>query len=107
MLFKHLICKSIKQINRLLVLRNCSQTSFHNNNNKTEDYLIANKLVDTNDSTFLRNIYVFEDFLTENEEKSLLNEIEPYMKKLRYEFDHWDDVNYLKLISLYLKFIIK
>lgn len=33
-----------------------------------------------------------EDFISEQEEQSLLSEIEPYMKKLRYEFDHWDDV---------------
>ncbi|XP_074041878.1 alpha-ketoglutarate-dependent dioxygenase alkB homolog 7, mitochondrial isoform X2 [Leptinotarsa decemlineata] len=34
---------------------------------------------------------VHKDFLSEDEEKSILNEIEPYMKRLRYEFDHWDD----------------
>jgi hypothetical protein len=89
MLFKHLI-KSIRQLEQSSLLRYSSQKLFHN---KTEEYL-TNKLVDTNDLNFLKNIYVFEDFLTENEEISLLNEIEPYMKKLRYEFDHWDDVNY-------------
>lgn len=36
---------------------------------------------------------VYEDFLTESEEKTLLDEIEPYLKRLRYEFDHWDDVS--------------
>ncbi|XP_012262715.1 alpha-ketoglutarate-dependent dioxygenase alkB homolog 7, mitochondrial [Athalia rosae] len=34
---------------------------------------------------------VFPDFITLEEEESLLQEIEPYMKKLRYEFSHWDD----------------
>ncbi|KAK9892391.1 hypothetical protein WA026_019842 [Henosepilachna vigintioctopunctata] len=34
---------------------------------------------------------VYENFLSESEEKSILEEIEPYMDKLRYEFDHWDD----------------
>ena len=33
-----------------------------------------------------------ENFLSEQEEQSLFAEIEPYMKKLRYEFDHWDNV---------------
>ena len=33
-----------------------------------------------------------ENFLSESEEKSLFNEIEPFMKKKRYEFDHWDNV---------------
>lgn len=36
---------------------------------------------------------VHYDFISESEEKSLLNEIEPYMKQLRYEFDHWDNVS--------------
>ncbi len=31
------------------------------------------------------------DFLTDSEEASILGEVEPYMKKLRYEFDHWDN----------------
>lgn len=26
------------------------------------------------------------------EEKALIEEIDPYMKRLKYEFDHWDDV---------------
>lgn len=35
---------------------------------------------------------VREGFLSEADEESLLSEVEPYMKKLRYEFDHWDNV---------------
>ncbi|KAK7099817.1 alpha-ketoglutarate-dependent dioxygenase alkB homolog 7, mitochondrial-like isoform X2 [Littorina saxatilis] len=34
---------------------------------------------------------VCSDFLSETEEESLLGEVEPYMKRLRYEFDHWDN----------------
>lgn len=34
---------------------------------------------------------VYEDFITEEEESSLFNEVEPYLKRLHYEFDHWDD----------------
>ena len=34
---------------------------------------------------------IYENFITEDEEKSLLNEVEPYMKRLRYEYAHWDD----------------
>ncbi|KAJ8963555.1 hypothetical protein NQ314_005560 [Rhamnusium bicolor] len=37
---------------------------------------------------------VVDEFLREDEERSILDEIDPYMKKLRYEFDHWDDVSY-------------
>lgn len=35
---------------------------------------------------------VVNDFLDENEENSILEEVEPYMQKLHYEFDHWDNV---------------
>ncbi|XP_012273262.1 alpha-ketoglutarate-dependent dioxygenase alkB homolog 7, mitochondrial [Orussus abietinus] len=31
------------------------------------------------------------DFISPEEEESLFQEVEPYMKRLRYEFDHWDD----------------
>ena len=39
------------------------------------------------------NMHVYEDFISEDEEKSLINEVEPYLKRLRYETDHWDDVS--------------
>lgn len=38
------------------------------------------------------NMLIFDSFLSTDEEKTLLNEIEPYMKRLRYEFSHWDNV---------------
>lgn len=40
----------------------------------------------------INDMVVIEDFLNEDEEESLLTEVEPYMKRLRYEFAHWDDV---------------
>uniref|UniRef100_A0A182P6V0 Alpha-ketoglutarate-dependent dioxygenase AlkB-like domain-containing protein n=1 Tax=Anopheles epiroticus TaxID=199890 RepID=A0A182P6V0_9DIPT len=42
-------------------------------------------------ATFLTDMRVLERFVGEAEEQSLLDEIEPYLKRLRYEFDHWDD----------------
>ncbi|CAH1118084.1 unnamed protein product [Phaedon cochleariae] len=39
----------------------------------------------------INSMTVHNDFLSENEEQSILDEIEPYMKRLHYEFDHWDD----------------
>jgi len=42
---------------------------------------------------------VYEDFVTEDEETSLFNEVEPYLKRLHYEFDHWDDVSVSSIIS--------
>ena len=58
----------------------------------------ASSFIQTEDVKVLKDMQsdmlVVEDFLTEAEEVQLLEEIEPYMKKLRYEFDHWDDVRY-------------
>ncbi|XP_032592889.1 alpha-ketoglutarate-dependent dioxygenase alkB homolog 7, mitochondrial isoform X2 [Drosophila grimshawi] len=34
---------------------------------------------------------IVPEFISEAEEKQLHEEIEPYMSRLRYEFDHWDD----------------
>lgn len=41
----------------------------------------------------LKSMTVHYDFLTSEEEKSIFDEIEPYLKRMRYQFDHWDDVN--------------
>ncbi|CAG9861489.1 unnamed protein product [Phyllotreta striolata] len=42
-------------------------------------------------SSLINNMTVHDDFLSPTEEQTILEEIEPYMKRLRYEFDHWDD----------------
>ncbi|CAG9126567.1 unnamed protein product [Plutella xylostella] len=39
----------------------------------------------------LRDMRVLPDFISEPEEAQLMAELEPYLKKMRYEFDHWDD----------------
>ena len=39
------------------------------------------------------NLEVREDFITEEEESFLLKEVEPYLKRQKYHFDHWDDVS--------------
>lgn len=36
---------------------------------------------------------ILPEFITAEEEKQLHEEIEPYMSRMRYEFDHWDDVS--------------
>lgn len=38
-------------------------------------------------------VEVRTDFITEKEEAAFLQELEPGLKKKRYEFDHWDDVS--------------
>ncbi|CAD6196681.1 unnamed protein product [Caenorhabditis auriculariae] len=39
--------------------------------------------------------YVKQDFISEEEESTLLAEVEPHMKRLRYEKSHWDDAIHL------------
>lgn len=34
---------------------------------------------------------IHTDFITEAEEQHFIEELEPYLKRMRYEFDHWDD----------------
>ncbi|VDK52017.1 unnamed protein product [Cylicostephanus goldi] len=38
---------------------------------------------------------VIPNFVTEEEEAELLREVEPHMKRLRYEKNHWDDAIHL------------
>lgn len=56
-------------------------------------------LLDSNDAEVMKTMQNFmiikEDFINAEEEKLLLDEVNPYMKRLRYEFDHWDDVIYI------------
>lgn len=40
-----------------------------------------------------RSCAVIPDFITEDEEKSLLNEVFPHLKRMKYEETHWDDVS--------------
>ncbi|XP_044762695.1 alpha-ketoglutarate-dependent dioxygenase alkB homolog 7, mitochondrial [Coccinella septempunctata] len=54
----------------------------------------CDKLDDNSNSItqeILKSMKVYENFLSVNEEASLLQELEPYMKRLRYEYDHWDN----------------
>ena len=36
---------------------------------------------------------IIPDFISEDEETVLYEEVQRYLKKLRYEFDHWDNVS--------------
>lgn len=41
----------------------------------------------------LNDMIVIDDFLTATEEEDIFKEIDPYLQRLHYEFDHWDDVS--------------
>lgn len=38
------------------------------------------------------NVQVLQNFISEEEEADFLQELDPGLKRKRYEFDHWDDV---------------
>lgn len=40
---------------------------------------------------FLNDMVVIDNFISPDDEKSMMDEIEPYLKRMRYERDHWDD----------------
>lgn len=40
---------------------------------------------------FLADMTVIDNFITPEDENALMEEIEPYLKRMRYERDHWDD----------------
>lgn len=68
-----------------------SYSSTHNKNNASSIQFSscqAEQLI--GDSLILQ-----EDFISSHEEELLLKEVLPYMKRLRYEYSHWDDVRRL------------
>lgn len=40
---------------------------------------------------FIQDMGVVENFITSQEEQEILAEIEPYLKRMKYERDHWDE----------------
>lgn len=39
-----------------------------------------------------RDFRIVHDFVTADEEEILMTELEPKLRRMRYQFDHWDDV---------------
>lgn len=39
-----------------------------------------------------KDMIVINDFITEEEEQMIFSEVGPYLKRLKYESSHWDDV---------------
>lgn len=40
---------------------------------------------------FINDFVIQRDFITQEEEHEIMKEIDPYLQRLKYEFDHWDD----------------
>ncbi|CAK9826999.1 Alpha-ketoglutarate-dependent dioxygenase alkB homolog 7, mitochondrial [Anthophora retusa] len=77
---------------------------FTNFLNKTHDYVNLRYYTQSKVAFNKRNVnlenwkeeldstmQIFSNFITVEEENSLMQEIEPYIKRLRYEEAHWDD----------------
>lgn len=63
-----------------------------------ETFEFNSESAENNKKLVVENLSVINDFLSQTEEQSLVNEIEPYMKRLRYQYDHWDHVGVLIVI---------
>ncbi|CAH1384888.1 hypothetical protein MTP99_004425 [Tenebrio molitor] len=62
--------------------------------NKLPDYIQLSEALCQETSlgwSLISTMAIHNDFLSESEEMSIIQEIEPYMNNLKYEFDHWDD----------------
>ena len=47
-----------------------------------------------NKEKFAQSFLIYDDFITEDEEKTFMAEMEPHLKRHVYEKDHWDDVSH-------------
>lgn len=45
---------------------------------------------------------VLPNFISEKEEDILVQEVDPYMKRLRYEYSHWDNVGKMSNVHAFL-----
>ncbi|XP_015124670.1 alpha-ketoglutarate-dependent dioxygenase alkB homolog 7, mitochondrial [Diachasma alloeum] len=86
---------SRRMLKRVLLLKKYSPSSrsIYNSPQLTTSALDK---IETNENTkwreeLLSTMRIFPEFITPQEEERLFNEVEPYMKRLRYEFSHWDD----------------
>ncbi|XP_034104812.1 alpha-ketoglutarate-dependent dioxygenase alkB homolog 7, mitochondrial isoform X1 [Drosophila albomicans] len=72
------------------ILRRCHRAvAAKNNNNKLTCFHGRWPTAEQRD--FEQHMRIIPDFISEAEEQQLHEEVEPYMSRLRYEFDHWDD----------------
>ncbi|XP_033157172.1 alpha-ketoglutarate-dependent dioxygenase alkB homolog 7, mitochondrial [Drosophila mauritiana] len=73
------------------ILRRCHRQAVENNAIKANLTAYFGKWPETEQKEFRQHMRIITDFISEPEEQQLHEEIEPYMSRLRYEFDHWDD----------------
>ncbi|XP_070852181.1 alpha-ketoglutarate-dependent dioxygenase alkB homolog 7, mitochondrial [Drosophila suzukii] len=79
-------CSPIRQI-----LRRCYSQAAESSSYKINLTAYFGKWPEIEQQEFRKHMRIITDFISESEEQQLHEEIEPYMSRLRYEFDHWDD----------------
>ncbi|KAH8364264.1 hypothetical protein KR084_005072 [Drosophila pseudotakahashii] len=79
-------CSPMRQI-----LRRCHRQAVEKPSNKINLIAYLGKWPEVEQQEFRKHMRIITDFISEPEEQQLHEEIEPYMSRLRYEFDHWDD----------------
>ncbi|GFR57786.1 alpha-ketoglutarate-dependent dioxygenase alkB homolog 7, mitochondrial-like Protein [Elysia marginata] len=93
----HGLVKKLYNSRRLCLIKRNTDTAGFNRcystvkeqNWDSKDYLDAK---DNRSREILANdMIVKTDFISEREEELLFKEVEKYMRRLRYEFDHWDN----------------
>ncbi|XP_012058136.1 PREDICTED: alpha-ketoglutarate-dependent dioxygenase alkB homolog 7, mitochondrial [Atta cephalotes] len=68
----------------------CS-TSKHNINSNSEKTISSNNAIKDWRVELYDTMKILPNFISKKEEDILIQEVDPYMKRLRYEFSHWDN----------------
>ena len=75
----------------ITVTRRCATANANNNNHNK--YLEFSPACDDDvKERIMKNMNVYADFIEPLEESALMEELQPKLNRMRYQFDHWDDV---------------
>lgn len=104
-----MLSNSVRQTNRLIrqiaknycfriANRNCATAVSSNQNDSPTVasaadavFVFHNEWPAVVKTEFLRDMCLYEDFISVDEEQTLMTEVEQVTKRMRYEYDHWDD----------------
>ena len=64
-----------------------------NENNKDQLYFFHPGFREENKGPFKSSFEITRNFIKDEDETNLMDEVEPHLKRLVYEKDHWDEVN--------------
>lgn len=91
-------CNIPANFQRHLSINTSSHCRAANKENISLNYKNVSDCIECSNNNVLETVkddfLVYDDFITEEEETSILQEIEPYLNRLKYEQNHWDDVRF-------------